>query len=720
MKIQTKKRGFTLVELLVVIAILAILATVSVIGYTSYIKKANVSNDTALVSQLNTVLQGAEMTDGKNATMTDALADAWENGLGVAKLTPASSGDIVWDSTNDRFVLVDENGDVVYAESGFSMPSDKKQLWKIAETLDEVQASDAAYSYYLTADVVGSATQISVSTGIDAGESTLDIAYTSTTVETVLFRTNGGTLTVNNANATVQHYGDVDKVVVTAVASNSYHEFGAVEGTIEVAQGRVVVESGASASAVVITATSLDNVKLEAQSGADVASVAATDSTVAGSLATSSSISGVSSDKVITTAIDETALQSFAGGIGTEASPYLIGSIEQWKNFATNSAYSEAGYYWKVTTDLDFTNVTGTVASYNFKGYIDFAGHTVQGLSLANCAKNYASCYGGLFYIVYGDSKISNLNYHLSDLGQDYSVRVCMYAFGEPNVSSENSGQITFEAVNTYGEVSYSDNNVSTCVYYIKPGSADLEYYVNFTNCTNYCQISNVQSHTGVFVGAILSNTKGTANLCFENCVNKGNIYAIGDNVNAIVSVLLSNPDTNGSCVITAENCSNSGYIFVSSKSTGNYNLIPVNNNVTLATGTTNSALTKVAVFGGKYSISDGKISFTAADSESSYSIVYTYVSTNSLGGTLNITFDNLTLDQVKAFVVYDFVLSGDAFTATSSTTYGATGFNAATLCDGKVLISTITGDLPYAQPTMTILSYDSEGNLVNAYNLGE
>ena len=39
-----KTKGFTLVELLVVIAILAILATVSVVGYTSFIDSAKDSN----------------------------------------------------------------------------------------------------------------------------------------------------------------------------------------------------------------------------------------------------------------------------------------------------------------------------------------------------------------------------------------------------------------------------------------------------------------------------------------------------------------------------------------------------------------------------------------------------------------------------------------------------------------------------------------------------
>ena len=55
---NSAKKGFTLVELLVVIAIVAVLATVSIIGYTSFIKKAHMSNDTALANQVNTLLSG--------------------------------------------------------------------------------------------------------------------------------------------------------------------------------------------------------------------------------------------------------------------------------------------------------------------------------------------------------------------------------------------------------------------------------------------------------------------------------------------------------------------------------------------------------------------------------------------------------------------------------------------------------------------------------------
>ena len=60
---QQKRKGFTLVELLVVIAILAILATVSIVGYTSFVKKANISADQAAVTQINRALLAEEVTN---------------------------------------------------------------------------------------------------------------------------------------------------------------------------------------------------------------------------------------------------------------------------------------------------------------------------------------------------------------------------------------------------------------------------------------------------------------------------------------------------------------------------------------------------------------------------------------------------------------------------------------------------------------------------------
>ena len=67
MKHNTKK-GFTLVELLVVIAILAILATVSVVGYTSFIESTNVAVDENLAGQLNNFLAAYKVNNTEEIT----------------------------------------------------------------------------------------------------------------------------------------------------------------------------------------------------------------------------------------------------------------------------------------------------------------------------------------------------------------------------------------------------------------------------------------------------------------------------------------------------------------------------------------------------------------------------------------------------------------------------------------------------------------------------
>ena len=63
MKKNTKK-GFTLVELLVVIAILAILATVSVVGYTAFINKAHDSNAATELSTITRQIDSEAMAHG--------------------------------------------------------------------------------------------------------------------------------------------------------------------------------------------------------------------------------------------------------------------------------------------------------------------------------------------------------------------------------------------------------------------------------------------------------------------------------------------------------------------------------------------------------------------------------------------------------------------------------------------------------------------------------
>ena len=67
MKKFASKSGFTLVELIVVIAILGILAGVAVPAYSGYIKKAN---DAAIITQLDAVKTAALAANAKAGTIS--------------------------------------------------------------------------------------------------------------------------------------------------------------------------------------------------------------------------------------------------------------------------------------------------------------------------------------------------------------------------------------------------------------------------------------------------------------------------------------------------------------------------------------------------------------------------------------------------------------------------------------------------------------------------
>lgn len=66
MKSKKMTAGFTLVELIVVIAILGILAGVGTVGYSGYIKKANAAADQQLLSHLNTAFASACAANGES------------------------------------------------------------------------------------------------------------------------------------------------------------------------------------------------------------------------------------------------------------------------------------------------------------------------------------------------------------------------------------------------------------------------------------------------------------------------------------------------------------------------------------------------------------------------------------------------------------------------------------------------------------------------------
>jgi len=250
------KRGFTIVELVVVIAVVAILAAVLIPTFASVIRKANVSNDVVLVKELNEGMKLEEVGGKKNETMTDALNVAREYGFEVEKLTPRSSGEILWDSVSNRFVLLDENGGVVYQDESKTLSSGAN-LWKIVNNAEEA-ANNTKYSSYIK----GNATiaTLTVTNGVDVGENTVaNIVYANAAEHDVVIRTDSydTVVNVNAAAANVKHYGQAKEINIAEVAMTSYHEYGDIMGNINVAKGNVEIENGAKVPNVVISSVTV-------------------------------------------------------------------------------------------------------------------------------------------------------------------------------------------------------------------------------------------------------------------------------------------------------------------------------------------------------------------------------------------------------------------------------------------------------------------------------
>ena len=108
---HTNKKGFTIVELVIVIAVIAILAAVLIPTFTNLIKKANISNDTAIAKNLNTAISVAGVLDGVE-TFEDAIAAVREQGFLLANLNAKTDGCyFVWEAESKQFLLVDTKDD---------------------------------------------------------------------------------------------------------------------------------------------------------------------------------------------------------------------------------------------------------------------------------------------------------------------------------------------------------------------------------------------------------------------------------------------------------------------------------------------------------------------------------------------------------------------------------------------------------------------------------
>ena len=403
------KKAFTLVELLVVIAIVAVLTVAGIVGYTAFTKKAELSNDVGLITQINTVLQGEETISGKNNTFHEARQDVQEEGIDLAKIKLSSKNlKLGWDCKANRVVLID--GKDVIAPEGYEGDGKIGDMFVVATDAAEVNAG-TTYNFYLP-DGFDTTELTTVKVGIDVGTNLdVDIAYQSEAAETRLFNTNGGKLTINAQNATVDHYGTANTVDIKAVAANSYHENGKILGRIFLAKGRVVVNKTEStqekAPQIVVTAQNATDVKLELNTKASV----------------------VVEDQAI-----EAALKNNISGSAAEEVKENVTKITMISDASTLNNDMQDGYY-KLNTSIT-TNADITWENKNIT--LDLNGHTVTFATPSS--ENYATVDSN--YLLLNGSNVTIL-----DSAGNGGMQ-CQLLVGKPLLRITNNAALTIDSGN--------------------------------------------------------------------------------------------------------------------------------------------------------------------------------------------------------------------------------------------------------------------------------
>ena len=136
---KTNKKGFTIVELVIVIAVIAILAAVLIPTFSGIIKKAKINADTQVARNLNTSLAADTALNGKPQTIEDVLKILKADGYLIENLNSKSGCYYVWEKDTNQILLVDTDYSVKYsAKDGYGAIDDS---WHFAISNETVAAT---------------------------------------------------------------------------------------------------------------------------------------------------------------------------------------------------------------------------------------------------------------------------------------------------------------------------------------------------------------------------------------------------------------------------------------------------------------------------------------------------------------------------------------------------------------------------------------------------
>lgn len=515
----SKKRGFTIIELVIVIAVIAILAAVLIPTFANIIQKANVANDVALARNMNTILIADEATNGRSTDMYDVLIALEQGGFKLENLNPRADGNVfAWDKANNQIVYLDKKNPDKPIFQAKEIGNNKGDLY-ITTRKAEVFADYPGYSYYFASDISGNIT-LDEGSCLDTGEFALtgDVSV-KTNKDVEIHGTINGTITVDSTSGKITNYSVVGKkVVIKNTAATSYHERGHV-AAMEIQNsltGKVVLENDAYVETLTNNGT---NGKVES--------------------------------KGYVKAVDENSSDRESVKPTTETGYALeIGTYDQLVNFRNkvNAGASYSGMTVKLTADIDISERAWTPigAAYRdkidanakvFQGTFDGQGHKITGLT--NTGFKISSVYSGrndttpheykeyvfgLFGSVYNatikDIVMANVNIDLACDEKEKVVGDSVGAIVGYAAGDETTG-VTIDSCKVLSG--------SIVGYDAVAGIVGRSYSVKITirNCENAATVTAIRRASGI-LGFISKDTIDVKEVSITNCKNSGNVKQTG------------------------------------------------------------------------------------------------------------------------------------------------------------------------------------------------
>ena len=233
-----KKKGFTIVELVIVIAIIAILAAVLIPTFASLIRKANESADIQACRQMNTYLAVNEVTADKS--ILEVYKTLANGGMTAKDYHPlVSDRYFFWDSKLNRIVYTDAGYKVLFPEDStaktdngwYSLTQEIKEVdykmttnnseksveitsaGQLAKLSKDLKANPLKANDKLAIKIANDIDMMGASFHIDATES-CDISLTADKNVTItgLVNTNYADMELNNVGNETNYHNQVIKI----------------------------------------------------------------------------------------------------------------------------------------------------------------------------------------------------------------------------------------------------------------------------------------------------------------------------------------------------------------------------------------------------------------------------------------------------------------------------------------------------------------------------